>query len=132
MENHKWAPPGIYQLAMNMYLGTDSSNDKGGWFSSSYRSIIQGGPFKSRCPMGEGLRIYTKGNYQRMRLGLLGAGSKKNYDSGGTAPTGMTGGPKIYALKGQRGRAGVSTCSMALDLFVTEDLELSIFCLRER
>ena len=79
MENHKWAPPGAYQPAMNLYLGTDSSNDKGGWFTSSYRSIIQCEQFRSRCPMQESLRIHTKANYQRIRLGLLGGGSKKPY-----------------------------------------------------
>lgn len=48
--------------------------------------------------------------------------------TGGTAPPEMRDGPKIFALKHQRGLAGMYTGTMALDLFVAEDLECLMFC----
>lgn len=101
--NHKWAPPGVYQPAMNLYLGTDSSNDKGGWFTSSYRSLIQSERFRSRYAPGESLHVHPTGSYQRIRLGLLGAGSVKNYDYWWYCPNGNEAWSKDICSKGPTG-----------------------------
>ena len=47
--------------------------------------------------------------------------------TGGIAPARTTSGPNPFVLKEQRGMAGVTTGSMASDLFVTKDLGCLMF-----
>lgn len=130
MQYYKWDPiQGFYQPAMKLYLGADSSSDRSlGWFKGNYRSIIQSELFEPRLLVMEDLRSSRKQLIiSDSAWGFLEKGTCKTMITGGFAPARTTSGPNLFVLKAQRGMAGVTTGSMASDLFVTKDLGCLMF-----